>query len=889
MKNLDLIGEELFNKIRGRFPSVTIGTDEGIVTNVPNEARFFDFDFTEGAKKLGKVSISIDEKSLNVMYSNNFIEGQDKFTKEKWYGFLKELRYFAKKRLLNFDTRDITKSNLNRRDYKFLANTSGEQTMSESKMYGTSKTSYQDLGNARLAVKHSKPVNQELAAGRTQHIEAIYIESDQGERFKYPFRHLNGARAMARHVAEGGNAYDDFGKHIVSLSEELAKLRKFKNYMGRSSVMAEGLSDYMDAVYERIETVKKTVEQLQKESYYKEAFENYTVPVMEDVPEELASNWIDQLTIKQFNEELKDVFPYIYKLVNEKTKAKELGPEDLLGESHYPHEDNFQELYGIDDIALYKEMADDAQDMEMHEFHDTYSSVIDMADEFWEDHQDEDMLDTDESMNMEDDKTDQSPMVSMSIPKVTSDMAQKLERIAKEKDIEYSRQGRTVALKGKRIDMTMLRTKMGLAQTNLQMVPVEESVAEDYKLNDADKKVMQKLTGMIKQKQEEFKDARKGGYDEDVRMISNQLEDFYAIAELIQGKRPMGLDTSVMDLVHDMYDEVGAKFDEADDLANIDYDEVIDPEASFETHLDNIITSAKHEQEPGMTAEEQAFEDFKMAAANAAAKGEKEFEYPKGSGKKHPVKMDKGTAAKLLADNIQTNEDQLNEWGFLIPLAISAASTVGRIAGPRLLTGAKELLKWSAKNPVKATIGGVAVTNPQDTANVVGGAVDVVSGAGDAVNSIKQSVASAGKTVIQTADDLKAMAGGALDKIPNLEGAAAIAKQYALPAALVMAILFGGYKAYKALFGDDKDDKQMAGTDSDAEMDKKDDVPLEEFVKSMYDYTNNRFPKGETAVMTAVQKKYGDQSVGDAQEVMVELLKGQDEEMARIQHLAGLR
>ena len=34
---------------------------------------------------------------------------------------LKELRYFAKKRLLNFDTRDITKSNPNKNDYKFLA------------------------------------------------------------------------------------------------------------------------------------------------------------------------------------------------------------------------------------------------------------------------------------------------------------------------------------------------------------------------------------------------------------------------------------------------------------------------------------------------------------------------------------------------------------------------------------------------------------------------------------------------------------------------------------------------------------------------------------------------------------------------------------------------
>ena len=333
MKNLDLIGEELFNKIRGRFPSVTIGNGEGNVTNVPNEARFFDFDFKEGDKDLGKVSISVDDKSLSVMYSNNFIEGEDKLTKERWYGFLKELRYFAKKRLLNFDTRDITKSNLNRRDYKFLANKSGEETMSESKMYGTSRSSYQDVGTARLALKHSKPVNQEYAAGRTQNVEAIYIESSQGERFRYPFKHLTGARAMARHVSEGGNAYDDFGKHIVGLSEELAKLRKFKNYMSRSSVMAEGLTDYMDVVFERIDTVKKTVEQLQKESYYKEAFDNYATPVMEDVPEDIASNWIDQLTIKQFNEELKDVFPYIYKLVNEKTKAQELGPEDLLGET----------------------------------------------------------------------------------------------------------------------------------------------------------------------------------------------------------------------------------------------------------------------------------------------------------------------------------------------------------------------------------------------------------------------------------------------------------------------------------------------------------------------------------------------------------------------------
>jgi hypothetical protein len=329
MKNLDLIAEELFNKVRGRFPSVTIGNENGEVTNMPQQARFFDFDYKEGGKSLGKISISLDEKAVSVMYSQDIVEDEDSFTKEKWFNFLKEIRVFAKKRMLNFDTRNITKSNLNKRDYKFLAQQGGEQTMSESKMYGTSKISYQDIGNARLSIKHTESINQELASGRTQKIGAIYVENADGERFKYPFKHLNGARAMARHVAEGGKPYDDFGKHITGLSEELSKLRKFKTYMGRSAVMAESLSEYMDVVKERIATVKKTVESLQKESYYKEAFETFEVPVMEDVPEDVAENWIDQLTIRQFNEELQDVFPYIYKLVSEASKAKELGPEQL--------------------------------------------------------------------------------------------------------------------------------------------------------------------------------------------------------------------------------------------------------------------------------------------------------------------------------------------------------------------------------------------------------------------------------------------------------------------------------------------------------------------------------------------------------------------------------
>jgi len=337
MREFSKIGEELFNKLRGRFPSVTIGDAEGNVTNEPIAARYFDFDY----KGLGKVSVNLDEdEGLTVIFSKDFAEGTSDVIKKGWHDFLKELRVFGKKRMLDFSVRDITKSNLDKRDYKFLAtNRSGDDKMTESKLYGTSRVSYQNVGEARIMIKHTESVNQESATGRTQKIGKIYIESPEGERFKYPYKHLSGARAMARHVAEGGNAYDDFGKHIVGLSEEMAKLRKFKTYMGRSAVMAESLAGYVDIVKERITTVKKTIENLQKPAYYKETFEAFNPPVLEDVPSDVAENWIDQLTIRQFNEELKDVFPYIYKLVSEASKAVELGPEDLLGENSSNTED----------------------------------------------------------------------------------------------------------------------------------------------------------------------------------------------------------------------------------------------------------------------------------------------------------------------------------------------------------------------------------------------------------------------------------------------------------------------------------------------------------------------------------------------------------------------
>jgi hypothetical protein len=347
MKILDRTSEELFNKIRGKFSQVTIGDENGEVTNEQTRARYFNFKFKSRGKTLGDVNIALEEeRGLTIIYSKDFIKNQKDLIKKEWYSFLKDMRKFAKKRLLQFDVRDITKSNLSKKDFEWLSkqqkSKSGDDSkMNESKMYGTNKTSYQRIGNARLSIKHSAPINVENSAGRTQKISNIFIESPEGEKFRYPYRHLSGARAMARHVSEGGTAYDDFGKYISSLSEELSKLRKFNTYMGRTGVMAETLGEYTDIVKERASVIRKEIQNLQKENYYKEKIEGFSAPIVEEVPADVTENWIDQLTIRQFNEELKDVFPYIYRLVGEAKRVEEIGPEDLEEKSD-PCWDNYK-------------------------------------------------------------------------------------------------------------------------------------------------------------------------------------------------------------------------------------------------------------------------------------------------------------------------------------------------------------------------------------------------------------------------------------------------------------------------------------------------------------------------------------------------------------------
>ena len=332
--NFERIAQDLVQQMSTRFPSMKKETVDGKPIDGKEhrdgDARKISFDFTNrrNGEKLTNVSISLsdaDQKpALLVLWNKNPRDSS-------WVDFLDELGDFAQSHSLDFKLQNPSQSNLDKRD------PIGEGNMNESRLSGTSRTSYQEIGEAKIIVRHSQPVNYNAPNGRTQHIERIFIENAVGERYAYPVKHLNGARALAQHVSHGGTPYDDIGKHVVSLSEELAKLRFFKNYVERSEVISEAMGTIHSKVIERIEQLKKEVHTLQSPKNYALFKESFTSRPSREVPEEILNDWIDRLTVRSFNEELKAVFPYIYSLVDESDiPVKDVDVEDILSERVTP-------------------------------------------------------------------------------------------------------------------------------------------------------------------------------------------------------------------------------------------------------------------------------------------------------------------------------------------------------------------------------------------------------------------------------------------------------------------------------------------------------------------------------------------------------------------------
>jgi hypothetical protein len=175
------------------------------------------------------------------------------------------------------------------------------------------------LENTRLIVRHSKAVDETQKGARSRNINALYIENADGERFKYPFIHLAGAKAMQRHVANGGRPYDDTGGQIINLSEKISQLVSFKRHVGHHDGMNQEVNEILDRSQMKLNELRKVIEGLAGQKYY-EAWCETLQPNEDDgfvLDQATMEDYKDKFTQKNFKEDLTQYFPLIHTIMQE--------------------------------------------------------------------------------------------------------------------------------------------------------------------------------------------------------------------------------------------------------------------------------------------------------------------------------------------------------------------------------------------------------------------------------------------------------------------------------------------------------------------------------------------------------------------------------------------
>jgi len=356
MQAIEIISQDLFDKVRSRFSNLEMGDETGNVTLDPQKSKFFDFDFVIEGNKLGRISISINEAgALKIFYSQGLLEEQSDFVRETWYDFLREMRNFAKRRMLRFDTRDITKANLKKEDFHYLSSASKESAMSESAIYGSSKSSYYTLENATLIIRHKNPIKESPGA-RSRNIAGLFIQNEDGERWKFPFPYLSGAKAMLRHVVNGGRPYDDHGKVIVELCQEMAQLNAFRKDVGNShDSMNETGNSIMVATEQRLQKLRETVKKLSNQRFYETWVSQQSQPTEQLLVDEATQMiYREAFTKTSVPTQLPEYYSLIHRAMLE---ANEIDLNEYDEENHEPIITN-EVNRGIEEVNALEEWAD---------------------------------------------------------------------------------------------------------------------------------------------------------------------------------------------------------------------------------------------------------------------------------------------------------------------------------------------------------------------------------------------------------------------------------------------------------------------------------------------------------------------------------------------------
>ena len=261
--SLDVVSEKIFNILKGHGFSVQSFDPDGNLVIDPSQGTRFAVESPNILVRLNK-----DKNEIYLATSEDLSDHSVR-------PMLKEL---AQDYLLDFDYKIFDKKLKPKGEQIDIKRNSGLEMAdvmeaSLGRMTGSSKTSYQPLENVKIVVRHKKAVNEEIRGSRSRNIHSIYVQRGD-ERFKMAENNLAAARAMARHLYNGGEVFDEQGQTISEMAKDYRQLREFLRYVNSTKLVNEENQEYVDLAIENVNNIRNTFKQLAGTKSYATAIEN---------------------------------------------------------------------------------------------------------------------------------------------------------------------------------------------------------------------------------------------------------------------------------------------------------------------------------------------------------------------------------------------------------------------------------------------------------------------------------------------------------------------------------------------------------------------------------------------------------------------------------------
>jgi hypothetical protein len=143
-------------------------------------------------------------------------------------------------------------------------------------------------------IKHNQTLGENDA--RFRHVESIFIETADQERFRLPFTNLSGARAMLEHVKQGGKPYDVRGNHICEMVTELKVLNRF-NRASKGRVSEGVTKELVEGAQVYYKSLRESLKHLGTSRGYNNYFETWTpleVSEQDKLVEDIKTLFVEQ-------------------------------------------------------------------------------------------------------------------------------------------------------------------------------------------------------------------------------------------------------------------------------------------------------------------------------------------------------------------------------------------------------------------------------------------------------------------------------------------------------------------------------------------------------------------------------------------------------------------